>query len=669
MQSCCVGLPNHNMRKLTSLATLMAFVLGAVALHAQRTYDGYKWDENPQLSVIADSLKEENTILVFERVAREIDLTDSGELVEYLTMHTIRKVNNDRGVEASNRIYLTVSNNDRVIQQEARVITPDGRVIRMTPDKIKVAVDEETEQKRKYFALEGLEVGSDVEYVLQLQRPANYRGTRVIFQDTKPQLSTTYELRYPASLHFVWKQENFDVVPALDTLSEHQAGVSWNFDFVPGLRSEPMANMRKHLMAFHYKLEASRLTGKSRLVNFADATSSIYSVYMEEGDKNEQKAVKSFIKKMNIPKSATNDEKALLLNSWIKQNIAHVEHNAQELADLSQILSLGAANDVGYYRLYAKILRALGVPYEMVVTVSRDKMPFDSEFESYAYLDEILFYFPETKKYVDPTDLTSCPGIVINNYLDNYGLFIKEVEVAGITAGVGKVKPMRGALMEDNKDVMHIKATLDMDEQTVLLDYSKINYGQYAKNFQPYFSFIDESTSEELKEQMVKWIGEGLEITSNEVRNTGLKHFGKDPLEQDFTARADDFINIAGNKVLFEIGKLIGPQSEMYMDHPRTLPVDAGFRHMYERSIEFEVPEGFAVRNLESLDLDVRPEADGRDAIGFRSTYTVDGTTVRVEIEEYYNEVFFSAEEFEKYRAVINAAADFNKIVLVLEKV
>ncbi len=657
------------MKKLTCIVALTTLVLSASNIEAQRKYDGYKWGENPELSVIADSLKEENSILVYELVAREIDLTAEGQLLEYLTMHTIRKVNNDRGVEGSNRIYLTVGNDDRVIQQEARVITPDGRVIRMTPDKIKVAVDEETEQKRKYFALEGLEVGSDVEYVLQLARPANYRGTRVIFQDAKPQLRTQYELRYPAALHFVWKQENFDLEPRLDTLYESQAGAIWEFDYVPGLRNEPVANMRKHLMAFHYKLEASRYTGKSRLVNFAEATSSIYSVYMEEGDKSEQKAIKGFVKKMNIPKNASNDEKAHLVNAWIKQNIAHVEYGAPELADLTQIDKLGAANDVGYYRLYAKVLRALGVPYEMVVTVARGKMPFDPEFESYAFLDEILFYFPETKKYLDPTDLTSCPGIVMSDYLDNYGLFIKDVEVAGIVAGVGKVKPMKGVSMEENKDVMHIKATLDMDDQTVLLDYVKVNYGQYAKNFQPYFSFIDDSMADEFKEQMVTWISEGLEITSNEVRNTGLKHFGVDPLEQDFSAKADEFINIAGDKVLFEIGKLIGPQSEMYMEHPRTLPVDAGYRHMYERSIEFDVPEGFAVRNLESLNLDVRPEADGRDALGFRSTYTVNGSTVRVEIEEYYNEVFFPAEEFENYRAVINAAADFNKIVLVLEKV
>lgn len=646
-----------------------AIIWSTSVASAQRKYDGYAWSNDPTLSVIADSLKEENSILVFELAAREIELNDDGQLIEYLTMHTIRKVNNDLGVEGSNRIYLTVGGNDRVIQQEARVITPDNRVIRMTPDKIKVAVDEETEQKRKYFALEGLEVGSDVEYVLQLARPANYRGSRVIFQDTKPQLKTQYELRYPKELQFIWKQDNFDDQPLLDTLNGSQAGVTWNFDFVPGLRPEPMANMRNHLMAFQYKLEASHYTGKTRIVNFADATSSIYEVYMEEGDKNEQKAIKAFLKKMSIPKGASNEEKAHLLNAWVKQNIAHVDIGAAELADLTKIGELGAANDMGYYRLYAKALKALGVPYEMVVTVDRSTMAFDPDFESYAYLDEILFYFPESKKYVDPTDLTSCPGIVINEYLDNYGLFIKEVEVAGIKAGVGKVKAMQGGSMESNKDIMHIKAALDMDEQTVLLDYSKINYGQYAKNFQPYFSFLDESTSEDLKEQMVKWIGEGLDIISNDVRNTGLEHFGIDPLEQDFSARADDFINIAGEKVLFEIGKLIGPQSEMYMEHPRTLPVDAGFRHMYERSIVFDVPEGYAIRNLESLLLDVRPEADGRDSIGFRSSYTVDGNTVTVDIEEYYNEVFFDVEEFENYRAVINAAADFNKIVLVLEKV
>ena len=39
-----------------------------------------------------------------------------------------------------------------------------------------------------------------------------------------------------------------------------------------------------------------------------------------------------------------------------------------------------------------------------------------------------------------------------------------------------------------------------------------------------------------------------------------------------------------------------------------------------------------------------------------------------VTVDEYYHKVHYTVEEFDDYRAVINSAADFNKIVLFLEK-
>ncbi len=64
----------------------------------------------------------------------------------------------------------------------------------------------------------------------------------------------------------------------------------------------------------------------------------------------------------------------------------------------------------------------------------------------------------------------------------------------------------------------------------------------------------------------------------------------------------------------------------------------------------------------------VKPfEANG-DKAGFVATYTIEGNKLIVKSDEYYKQIQFSLAEYENFRSVINAAANFNKIILVLEK-
>jgi hypothetical protein len=54
--------------------------------------------------------------------------------------------------------------------------------------------------------------------------------------------------------------------------------------------------------------------------------------------------------------------------------------------------------------------------------------------------------------------------------------------------------------------------------------------------------------------------------------------------------------------------------------------------------------------------------------MGFTSSYSQAGNIVTVTINEVYHEIKYPLSQFEDFKKVINASADFNKIVLVLEK-
>lgn len=58
---------------------------------------------------------------------------------------------------------------------------------------------------------------------------------------------------------------------------------------------------------------------------------------------------------------------------------------------------------------------------------------------------------------------------------------------------------------------------------------------------------------------------------------------------------------------------------------------------------------------------------DGEDIFVFDSHYTLEGNVLTVTADEHYRESIVAPEIYEAYRKVINSAADFNKVTLILE--
>lgn len=657
------------MIRFFSLALAAAFFSLTNSGFAQLKYADYDWEENPALSVLPEDYKEQNSVLIKERLFREFGYTQEGFLIQVNTYHYVRKLNTDKAVESFNKIYLSVGPGEFVDVQKARVIRPDGSVMVLTQEEIKEAKDEETGTVRRYFALEGLEAGADIEYFSRVRKAADTDGVLMYLQEREPQLDLLVEVRYPPGLHFEYKAYNVDQEAVRDTVGDYSAGIVWQFEEVPGMPEESSAMFYPHLRSFIYKLESNSFTGLRNAVNYGSASNIIYEMYMADRDKSGQKAVKAILKDVKLGKDLSNLDKIRQLDRWIKINLGTVESGADELSDLVSIEKQRIANEKGTGILFAACLKELEIPFELVYTTNRYRLPFDPSFESYNFLQDLLFYFPKEKLLTDINDIAACPGIVDSNYEGNYGLFVREVEVGGLKTGVGSVKKLPVSSMEANWDDMEVNIRIDLDESKVVMDYVKEAKGIYASTYQPIFPFLDESNREQFKELMVKWIGEDLEIESNQVLNIAAEDFGVKPLRQEFTVSSEDFLAQAGNKLLFKIGLVIGPQSEMYDEEARTLPVDAGFNHGYRRILHFDIPEGYTVKNLDDLVMDIHPLIDGKDVLAFKSSYTLEGNRVTVEIDEYYNERHFPVEYYEAYRSVINGAADFNKIVLVLEKV
>ena len=166
---------------------------------------------------------------------------------------------------------------------------------------------------------------------------------------------------------------------------------------------------------------------------------------------------------------------------------------------------------------------------------------------------------------------------------------------------------------------------------------------------------------------MMKFAMPDARVISEDVKNTDFLE-SETPLVTTGEVIGAALIEKTGKDVLFKIGDLLGPQSELYQEKPRQTQIDMFYAHSYKRILKLEIPAGYKLSGQEAIKMNIHFDYGGKDACGFVSDYTLENNLLMINIKEYYNTIQLPKTEFENFRKVINAAADFNKINVVLEK-
>ncbi len=629
----------------------------------------YDWDETPAF-VVADTDTAE-TVGLKKHVIREFIVDETG-LSEYVVEHSAMLLNSDNAIERYNKVTLPFDLSSEVHNTKARVISPEGEVKELDQSDILTAEDEETGDSYQYFAFEGIKTGSIVEYFYVLQTYPSYRGSRAFMQYYYPVKDVTFELYAPNYLVFDFKSYNGLNEVELDTLYEG-AGNRWmvHEDYVPRIPDEELADQNAHRKALIYKLDRNEANGLKEISSYGSFSEDVYAFMFTDLTKADRKSIAKFVKKLGIDEGLSEKEKIRAVEDHLKENIHVIDVYDPQFNEVDFILENNFTTEKGFTRFFANCLKELDINLQIVLTTDRTTLPFDPEFEGATFLREYLFYFPSIKQYTAPAYLVSRLGYPPYEYTDNYGLFIKEVSLGDYQTGIGKIKYIDAIPYKDNFDKLIVDVTFsdeDPSEMDLKIDHTVGGY--YAMNIQPILHLVDESDAEEITDGLIDFINEDFEVTNKEMTNGDVSSFGIKPLQVKAEVTTDAMVERAGNKFLFRIGELIGPQMEMYQEKERELPVSSAYGHHYDRTIRFTIPDGYTVEGLDKLVIDNQKSMgeDGEVDFYFVSSYEQEGNVVTVSVIEYYTEHEISPENYEKYRSVINCAADFNKIKLVLIK-
>lgn len=632
----------------------------------------YDWNESPELTKYVE--EDTNVALVYIKNLESHEFLDTDDgLREFVLVHKRVKVFTDQGIERFNKLYLPVYEDKAFLKEKARVINSKGEVIELQEDDIKEGVDEDTERKFRYFALEGIDKGSEIEYIYMYEKSPQLTGGLKDIQKKELQIDYDFEVIVPERLGMSFKVYNDDKKFQKDsTMLDIKAKTKWyiSYDSLQGLPEERSSAFSAQLIYFGYKLSANYATNASDLFSYGQLSKLIYSRYNEDLNKKDVKFAKKLSRKIDVDDDAPEREKIRAIEEYVKSNVRIINVNLpgeveiEELWD-SQILTQGQA-----ILLMGQLFDRFEIDYQIGLTSDRFNFKFDPEYELWSFADEFIFYFPAIDDYTTPNsyDRLDFPDY---NLIHNNGLFIKRVELAGDKYGVGDIRFIPKNDYRDSGDTLRVE--VDFNEQGFIDTEYKVYHsltGYKANYIQPYYEEIDDQESQkDLKESLLTFLDEDGEVEEIEVHNLSISKYGKRPVISEGVLVSNKFFEKARDNYLFKVGELIGPQAEMYTTEDRKLPVEEYFARHYDRTIVFTIPEGYTAKNLEKLNIHESYEnEEGELIMEFKSTYTRDGDKVTVRITEFYENLVYPLDIFEEYQRVINAAADFNKVVVIFDK-
>ena len=641
-------------------------IIGATNLSAQDlVYKKYNWDANPKIHQLTAEEKESNYIKLKEKTIFDYVYESSGELVMYETVHQIIHFNTEKGIEEMNKIYIPYSKILEEMDLKARTITKEGKIIPLNKSSVKKVDNLENLGPYLIFAMEGIEKGGEIEYIYTNKKSPSINSSWKI-QDDKIQKDFAVDIYSPENL--IFEAKGYNGFPAFkkDTAIEKKNHIYTVVEKISALADEKYSSYDANKMRYDIQLTYNTGKNKSRLYSWEYAGIEFYNTEFTFS-KAELKAVDKIISKLNIGKLKTDDEKLLTLEQWMKTNIGKKE--TDDNSGIDKMLDVKYGSELNLQKFYIAAAQQLKIPVEAVLTCDRTKRKFDNSFPSYNNLQEYLIFYPSIGKYLSSTDYSSRLGFPPPELAGNKGLFIKETVVGDLKTGVAKVKTIDFTNYKLSHNNMEVKVEFNADNFTPAISYKQDFLGYPAYYIQPEVPYMDNTQRKQFLDDMSKVPGKETIVKSEKMSGDKNSDVMVNALVIESEVETPQLIENAGNKLLFKVGELIGPQEELYQDKKRQLDGEIRYAHSFGRTIEIKIPKGYRLKNPDDVKIEKKYVENGKDVSVFISSYEMAGDVMKIKVYEDYETLVYPRDRYEEWRGVINASADFNKVVLILEKI
>lgn len=634
-------------------ARISSLVLFFVSITASaQYYTTYNWAEKPtKYTLTPDEVKEASVGILDATI---VEYLESDTYVQqFETHHTIVHVNNEEGIQRHNRVYIPMQSVMDIVDLRARTVNKAGKITLLDEKNIKDVSNVEEYGDFKIFAIEGVEIASDIEVLYTLEKDFYPFGNQNL-QDEYPIREASFTLIHGKSLGKVkaYRTE----APVAEVTVGDKAALRVLVKQVPAMLEEEYSTPRANLIGVAFQCFHSQNPLNEEMLWHNVAMNFAADFFPRTPARQVLTDLDAFMPDGRNLSSAVQVAK---LDDFVKTNFTLVENNNPQLKDINYVLKNRTTNDAGIMQVYGHYLRAMGVSYQVVITANRYLLKFDPYFFNPRSIQEFLIYIPSIKQYISPNRIEYRLGEAPFNILGNQAVFINP----DFSTAFGKIEQMDPNF---SRIVRFTDVTFDEDMESAIISQDHEYYGHWAVNNRAVYQLSPEAGRKEFENYLT---ASGIEDkVSLEFRLANERMYQEDPslpFKVYSKIESGSLLEEAGDNYIFQAGLVIGTQSELYQEKKRVNPIEMQYPNHYSYTITVQIPDGYKAEGLESLKILKKLDGPNGPKCKFQSDYKLEGDKITISIEEFYREYEIPVAEYDAFREVINAASDFNKAAIL----
>lgn len=650
------------------LRTLPLLLL-TLSAQAQLEYDPFQYELSSKAPEVRGDFASENkdaTYIFDKTLVWYGKFPDTEVLIQGTIIHKLVYINSEKALDEFNKVYIQNSGQDSLHQFIVRVIE-NGTVIK-TFGKSDLRASQDGENSTlKMLAVEGLKKGQMLEKLTVILSPFEDHGT-ISIQEEYPVLQCYVGITCPSHLKFASKSYGLSQKSLKDTViqSKERRHLFADLGKITPFEKEDYVFEDARLGRIEFTLEQN-FARRSKLNSWSDKGRNL----MEEltvAEKSEKKFIEKLIEKQQW-NTFTGERQLYEIDSYLKNNL-NISKQYPYTGNVEKLFKVKVGNTYSVIRVYILIFQSLNIPWQLVLTAPKTDKKFDPEFPSDVFLRDPLFYFSNTKLYLDPTDYEHRAGDISFIYEGQKAMFVKPMVIGEGISGVTRIDSIpersRSYSLRENR----ISVSFD-DEMNAVIRTHGIGSGHGIDSRKIIYTLNEKDKADAFIEEMVRNEHKQGVFKVEEVLNYNLNNYDeyKKPVEMKYQWTTDAFSELTGTSILFKYGQLIGKQIELYDEIKRSNPIDFYFPHDHKVRVEMRIPEGYAAKGFEGKNRSYAyKDAAGNELFGIDVKVYAQDDKIIMEIFEYYARSEYSPEVYAQFRDVINAAADINAYTLLLEK-
>ncbi|WP_375558833.1 DUF3857 domain-containing protein [Bernardetia sp. OM2101] len=628
----------------------------------------YDWEIAPIPSQLNTEENKEEAIFQKYHYALEYFYDENGDFRVWELTHHIVKINSENTLKQYNKVFVPLQSGERLVSLKARSIQNDGKTIEIDLSQIRKIEENGFFASSTRFPIEGAQVGSDIEYFYVIERSASLSG-HYMYPANVLLKNVSFELVTPTNILFTSKSYNGlpQAKQQSDAMGRNLLSISANKIHTSSSKS---ILGEGNLMRLHYRFSHVLADEKYADNSWGNIANGLASVVYPLSLKDENRRINSILEELAANKTSLlpQEQKIKAIEDYIKNHIRIDENVSHDSYSLLTSLETGMSDSYGVLRLFGAFFQNAGIDHRLVGTSDKKYFAFDESFPSWDFIHAYLFYFPSLKSYLMPTEINYRYGYIPYSLINNKGIFVKPPVILGEDiVAYSDIRTINFVPSQSHTNT-HYKVSFEDELSTTKINLKRELTGYAAIDYHAYYYLSDEpekAVASRFDIRAGEAIPERVDITTIENHYYDAETVRMDLFKVEGKISSNTLVEQANETFLFKLGSLLDAHPKSYTQKGN---VEKGYPEEFKTVIEIEIPEGYYIRNFESLKKQVWNVEMGQMLMHFKTEAIIKNGVLTVEITEFYRDGIQTKEQLAAFERINSASINFSNAVVMIQK-